>query len=85
MARPLPIGSPTLAEGSANRTGKEVTSMDQKDTRTVAQQIEDLPVDAEQAAEVKGGQDFHYSASSEYLSAGVIKAFNPQPDPPKTL
>ena len=47
--------------------------------------IEDLPVEAEQAAEVKGGQDFHFSTSSQYLSAGVIKAFNPQPDPPKTL
>ena len=47
--------------------------------------IEDLPVEAEQAAEVKGGQDIHFSTSSQYLSAGVIKAFNPQPDPPKTL
>jgi|SwirhirootsSR3_FD_contig_31_10039424_length_313_multi_3_in_0_out_0_1 hypothetical protein len=62
--------------------------MEKKDTRTVARQIEDLPVEAEQAGEVKGGQDFHFSAttvSSQYLSAGVVKAFNPQPDPPKTL
>jgi hypothetical protein len=50
-----------------------------------SQRIEDLPVEAEQAAEVKGGQDLHFSTSSQYLSAGVIKAFNPQPDPPKTL
>jgi hypothetical protein len=60
--------------------------MANKETRTVARQIEDLPVEAEQAAEVKGGlSDPEWRTSSTYLSAGVIKAFNPQPDPPKTL
>ena len=60
--------------------------MEKKDTRTVAQQIEDLPVEAEQAAEVKGGiVPEAPELSTKYVSAGVIKAFNPQPDPPKTL
>ena len=48
--------------------------------------IEDLPVEAEQAGEVKGGTvPDAPELSAKYLSAGVIKAFNPQPDPPKTL
>jgi hypothetical protein len=47
--------------------------------------IEDLPVEAEQAAEVKGGSvPDAPDLTARYLSAGVIKAFNPQPDPPKT-
>jgi hypothetical protein len=61
--------------------------MAKKETRTVARQIEDLPVEAEQAAEVKGGVvPDSPDLTAQYLSAGVIKAFNPQPDPPaKTL
>ena len=48
--------------------------------------IEDLPVEPQQAAEVKGGiVPDAPDLSAQYLSAGVIKAFNPQPDPPKTL
>ena len=49
--------------------------------------IEDLNVDAERAAEVKGGgvivDDKSLSLSSQYVSPGTIKGFNPQPDPPK--
>ena len=52
-----------------------------------AQRIEDLPVVTEQAAEVKGGgvivEDKVLSSSSQYVSPGTIKGFNPQPDPPK--
>jgi hypothetical protein len=60
--------------------------MAKKETRTVARQIEDLPIEAEQADEVKGGVvSTTPDLSATYLSAGVIKAFNPQPDPPKTL
>jgi hypothetical protein len=53
---------------------------------TGSKRIEDLPVEAEQAAEVKGGTvPDAPELSATYLSARVIKAFNPQPDPPKTL
>ena len=54
--------------------------------REHGKRVEDLPVDEQQAAEVKGGQDFHFSTtspSSVYVSPAVIKGFNPQPDPPK--
>ena len=54
---------------------------------TEAQRIEDLPVVTEQAAEVKGGgvivEDKVLSSSSQYVSPGTIKGFNPQPDPPR--
>ena len=72
--------------GGEPKTREGVSTMEKKDTRTVARQIEDLPVEAEQAAEVKGGVvPDAPELSAQYLSAGVIKAFNPQPDPPKTL
>jgi hypothetical protein len=38
--------------------------MVKKETRTVARQIEDLPVEAEQAAEVKGGLNITRLAGS---------------------
>ena len=60
--------------------------MDKQETRTVARQIEDLPVDAQEAGEVKGGivpEAPERLLGSQYLSPGVIKGFNPQPDPPK--
>ena len=51
------------------------------------ERIEDLPVVTEQAAEVKGGgvimEDKVAQLSSQYVSPGTIKGFNPQPDPPK--
>jgi hypothetical protein len=48
--------------------------------------IADLAVEAEQASDVKGGTvPDAPDLSAQYLSAGVIKGFNPQPDPPKTL
>ena len=48
--------------------------------------IEDLPVEPQQAAEVKGGiVPGAPDLSPQHRSAGVIKSFNPQPDPPKTL
>ena len=50
------------------------------------QHIEDLPV-TEQAENVKGGgvivEDKLPNLSNQYVSAGTIKGFNPQPDPPK--
>ena len=49
--------------------------------------IEDLSVDPEQAAEVKGGgvivEDKVLNFTNQYVSPGTIKGFNPQPDPPK--
>ena len=49
--------------------------------------IQDLSVDPEQAAAVKGGgiivDDKSLNFSSQYVSPGTIKGFNPQPDPPK--
>jgi hypothetical protein len=51
------------------------------------QRIEDLTVETKQAGEVKGGgvivDDKSLNFSSQYVSAGTVKAFNPQPDPPK--
>ena len=51
------------------------------------QRIEDLPMEAEQAAGVKGGgvivDDKSLNFTSQYVSPGTIKGFNPQPDPPK--
>ena len=56
--------------------------MDQKH-----EQLEDLPVVTEQAAEVKGGgvimEDKVLNFTNQYVSPGTIKGFNPQPDPPK--
>jgi hypothetical protein len=44
---------------------------------TGSKRIEDLPVQAEQAAEVKGGVvPDAPELSATYLSAGVVKAFN---------
>ena len=49
--------------------------------------LEDLTVEAEQAAEVKGGgvivEDKSLNFTNQYVSPGTIKGFNPQPDPPK--
>jgi len=49
--------------------------------------IQDLSVDPEQAAAVKAGgiivDDKSLNFSSQYVSPGTIKGFNPQPDPPK--
>ena len=52
-----------------------------------AERIEDLPVVTEQATDVKGGgvivEDKSLNFTSQYVSPGTIKGFNPQPDPPK--
>jgi hypothetical protein len=49
--------------------------------------IEDLSVEPEKAAEVKGGgiivDDKSLNFTNQYVSPGTIKGFNPQPDPPK--
>ena len=51
------------------------------------EQLEDLLVVTEQAAEVKGGlidpNDRSLNFTNQYVSPGTIKGFNPQPDPPK--
>jgi hypothetical protein len=87
VAHLLPLSVSNAGEWPGEpETRKGVSKMEKKDTRTVARQIEDLPVEAEQAAEVKGGiVPDAPELSATYLSAKVIKAFNPQPDPPKTL
>jgi len=54
-----------------------------------ARQMEDLPVAAADAAEVVGGGIVVIEQVSvvdpNFLSPGVVRGFNPQPDPPKTI